>query len=81
MESHVNRRLRDKAMVFGLPANRFMVCLAAMCAPVMFVLFWPILFVAWLPWMVFVYKVFQKGGTFFRSWRAGKRFPVFLKNR
>lgn len=81
MDSHVNRRLRDKAMVFGLPANRFMLCLATMCGPVMVIVFWPILILAWLPWMFIVYKCFQKGETFVRSWRAGKRFPVFLKNR
>ncbi len=81
MELHVNRRIRDKAMVFGLPANRFMVCLAVMCAPVVFVLFKPMAIVVWVPWMIAVYGFVRHRGRLVRSWRADRRFPVFLKNR
>jgi len=81
METSVNRRIRDKAMVFGLPADRFMVCLAVMCAPVLLVLFVPVAVVFWAVWMIFVYKFFQRQERFVRSLRTGKRFPACLKNR
>lgn len=81
METPVNRRIRDKAMVFGLPADRFMVCLAVMCAPVLVVLFVPVAVVLWIAWMIFVYKFFRRQERFVRSLRADKRFPACLKNR
>lgn len=81
MEFPVNRRIRDKAMVFGLPADRFMICLMVMCAPVMFVLFLPWFAVVWIPWMAGVYKAFLNGERLARLFRFGRQFPLHLKNR
>lgn len=81
MDSYVNRRIRDKAMVFGLAADRFMICVAVMCVPVLLVLFVPVLVLLWLPWMLAVYRFFRSQGMISRLFYNNKRYPLHLKNR
>lgn len=81
MELYINRRVRDKAMVLGLPAEQFMVCFAIMCAPVMIVLFMPLFTLIWIPWGIGVYKFFQCKDRLLRVAKFRKQFPTYLKNR
>ena len=39
MESYINRRLRDRVMVAGMPAERFMACVGIACIPIVFWIF------------------------------------------
>ena len=45
MKLYVNRRIRDKAMVLGLPAESFLACLGLACSPVLIVVFLPVFIV------------------------------------
>lgn len=81
METYINRRIRDRAMVAGMPAERFMVCIGMMCFPVLIVIFDPVLALAWLPWGLIVYWVFRNMDRIARSFIYGKQFPSHLKNR
>lgn len=42
MESYINRRLRDRVMVAGMPAERFMACVGIACIPILIVIFNPL---------------------------------------
>ena len=48
MKLYVNRRIRDKAMVLGLPAENFLICLCLTCAPVLVVVFFPEFIIVWI---------------------------------
>lgn len=81
MEQYVNRRIRDKALVLGLPAERFLICLGLMCAPVFVVVLLPVFIVVWLPWAVGVYWSFRHMDRLIRDLTFGKQYPLHLKNR
>lgn len=81
MELYINRRIREKAIVFGLPAEHFMLCFAVMVAPLLIVIFLPIAIVGWIPWMYGTYQLFRNMDSLMRSFHYAKRYPSHLKNR
>lgn len=81
MRLSVNRRVREKAMVLGLPAERFMAALGLMCLPLFGVIFYPLAVVVWIPWCVGVYYIARNRDRLLRSFKYGKQFPENLKNR
>lgn len=81
MELHVNRRVREKAIVFGLPAEHFMLCVAIMTAPILLIIFLPIAIVGWIPWMYGTYQLFRNMDSLMRIFLYAKQYPAHLKNR
>ncbi|WP_418387205.1 type VI secretion protein [Alistipes communis] len=81
MHTAVNRRIREKAVVLGLPAERFLLCLGLMGAPVLLVVFVPLLVVVWLPWAGGVYWLFRNQERLKRRLSFGRELPLHLKNR
>ena len=81
MKLYVNRRIRDKAMVLGLPAESFLVCLGLACAPVLIVVFLPVFIVVWIPWVCGVYWFFRNMERLKHNLSFGKQYPLHLKNR
>ena len=73
MESYINRRLRDRVMVAGMPAERFMACVGIACIPILIVIFNPLFVLFWIPWGVV--------DRLSRNLTYGKQFPSHLKNR
>ena len=76
MKLYVNRRIRDKAMVLGLPAESFLAC-----SPVLIVVFLPVFIVVWIPWACGVYWLFRNMDRLKRNLHYGKQYPLHLKNR
>ena len=81
MQIPVNRRIRDKAVVLGLPAEQFLLCLGLMGAPALLVVFVPLLAVVWVPWAAGVYWLFRNLEQLKRKMVFGRQFPTHLKNR
>lgn len=81
MESYINRRLRDRVMVAGMPAERFMACVGIACIPILIVIFNPLFVLFWIPWGVVVFWIFRNIDRLSRNLTYGKRFPSHLKNR
>lgn len=81
MQTPVNRRIRDKAVVLGLPAEQFLLCLGLMGAPALLVVFIPLLAVVWVPWAAGVYWLFRNQKRLKRKMSFGRQFPTHLKNR
>lgn len=81
MQSLVNRRIRDKAVVLGLPAERFMLCLGLMGGPALVVVFVPLLAVVWVLWAAGIYSLFRNMDRLKRKMSFGRQFPTHLKNR
>ena len=73
MKLYVNRRIRDKAMVLGLPAESFLACLGLACSPVFIVV--------WIPWACGVYWLFRNMDRLKRNLHSGRQYPLHLKNR
>ena len=78
MESYINRRLRDRVMVAGMPAERFMACA---CIPILIVIFNPLFVLFWIPWGVVVFWIFRNIDRLSRNLTYGKQFPSHLNNR
>ena len=72
MESYINRRLRDRVMVAGMPAERFMACVGIACIPILIVIFNPLFVLFW---------IFRNIDRLSRNLTYGKQFPSHLKNR
>lgn len=68
-------------MVFGLPAERFMMCFGIMVAPVFIFIFMPIALVGWIPWVWGVYQFFSKQDALLRAFLYNRQYPTHLKNR
>lgn len=81
MQSLVNRRIRDKAIVLGLPAEQFLLCLGLMGAPALLVVFIPLLAVVWVLWAIVIYWLFRNKDRLKRKMSFGRQFPTYLKNR
>ena len=81
MESYINRRLRDRVMVAGMPAERFMACVGIACIPILIVIFNPLFVLFWIPWGVVVFWIFRNIDRLSRNLTYGKQFPSHLKNR
>lgn len=81
MDMHINRRVREKAIVFGLPAEHFLLCFAIMVAPIVIVFFLPIAIVTWIPWMYGTYQLFRHADNLMRIFLYAKQYPAHLKNR
>lgn len=81
MKLYVNRRIRDKAMVMGLPAERFLFCLGLVCAPVLIVVFIPVFIIVWIPWACGIYWLFRNMEHLKHNLNFGKQYPFHLKNR
>ena len=81
MKLYVNRRIRDKAMVLGLPAESFLACLGLACSPVLIVVFLPVFIVVWIPWACGVYWLFRNLDRLKRNLHYRKQYPLHLKNR
>ena len=59
MESYINRRLRDRVMVAGMPAERFMACVGIACIPILIVIFNPLFVLFCIPWGVVVFLILR----------------------
>ena len=81
MKLYVNRRIRDQAMVLGLPAESFLACLGLACSPVLIVVFLPVFIVVWIPWACGVYWLFRNMDRLKRNLHSGRQYPLHLKNR
>ena len=79
--SYINRRLRDRVMVAGMPAERFMACVGIACIPILIVIFNPLFVLFWIPWGVVVFWIFRNIDRLSRNLTYGKQFPSHLKNR
>lgn len=81
MEFHINRRIREKAMVFGLPAENFLACFGIMVAPIFLFIFVPLALVGWIPWVWGVYQLFRRQDALLRAFVYNRHYPAHLKNR
>lgn len=81
MQSPVNRRIRDKAVVLGLPAEQFLLCLGFMGAPALLVVFIPLLAIVWVLWAAGIYWLFRNRDRLKRKISFSRQFPTHLKNR
>ena len=81
MKLYVNRSIRDKAMVLGLPAENFLICLGLTCAPVLIVVFLPVFIIVWIPRACGIYWLFRNMEHLKRNLHYGKQYPLHLKNR
>ena len=59
MESYINRRLRDRVMGAGMPAERFMAWVGIACIPILIVIFKPLIVLFWITWGDVVFWIFR----------------------